>query len=448
MIPETRYVESDGFHIAYQVTGKGATDLIVVPGFASHLEAAWDQPRYERWFRRVASYCRLILIDKRGTGLSDRVQVDNLPTLEERMQDVRAVLDAVGSERSALCGISDGGAMSALFAATYPERTVALILMGAWARAFQSPDYPWGFDPVEFQEWLEEIKEGWGTAQSVLSSAPSLADDDAFGQWYARFNRLAASPGAVAGLVRMAFEGDIRHVLPAISRPTLVLHRSDDTFVDVRHGRYLAEHIAGARFVELSGADHLFYVGDTEVADNEIELFLTGRTAGAAAQRVLATLLFTDIVDSTGLAVELGDQRWQELLEEHNMLLRHELARHDGIEVNQTGDGFLARFDGPGRAVRCAQAIHLATEGRGLQLRAGLHVGEIQLGADNISGIAVHIAQRVMASASPGETRTTGTVRDLVVGSGLGFRDLGEHELKGVPGSWKLMLVENEAGDP
>jgi len=442
MIPETRYMESGGYHIAYQVVGEGDVDLMVIPGFAGHLETAWEQPRYERWFRRMASFCRLILIDKRGTGLSDRVQNDNLPTLEERVQDVKAVLDAVGSERTAFYGISEGGAMSALFAASNPDRTTALILSGSWARAFRGPDYPWGFESSQFQQLLDNLQSSWGKSSSAALGAPSLAHDADFSNWWARFQRQSASPGAAAGIVRMAFEGDVRHVLPAISCPTLVLHRTHDPFVDIHHGRYLAENIPGARMVELEGVDHLHYVGDTEVADNEVELFLTGTKVSAVVNRVLATVLFTDIVGSTKLATELGDQRWQELLEEHNTVVRREIERHDGITVSTTGDGFLARFDGPARAVRCAQAVHGAVSGLGLQLRAGLHVGEVQISHDDILGIAVHIGARVMASAATGETRVTSTIRDLVVGSGLNFRDLGQHELKGVPGSWTLMSVE------
>jgi pimeloyl-ACP methyl ester carboxylesterase len=444
MVPETQYVESGGYHIAYQVVGDGGTDLMVIPGFASHLEAAWEEPRYERWFRRMASFSRLILIDKRGTGLSDRVQNDDLPTLEERMQDVKSVLDAIGSIRTAFFGISEGGATAALFAASNPDRTTALVLSGSWARAFRGPDYPWGFEASEFQQLLNNLQNSWGKSSSAPIGAPSLAHDVDFTSWWARFQRQSASPGAAAGIVRMAFEGDVRHVLPAISCPTLVLHRTNDPFVDIHHGRYLAEHIPGARMVELDGGDHLHYVGDTEVADNEVELFLTGTKASAVVQRVLATVMFTDIVGSTKLATELGDQRWQELLEEHNKIVRREIERHDGIIVNTTGDGFLARFDGPARAVRCAQAAHGAVSGLGLQIRSGLHVGEVQIGQDDISGIAVHIGARVMASANAGETRVTSTIRDLVVGSGLGFIDLGQHELKGIPGSWTLMSVESK----
>ena len=442
MVPETQYVESGGYYIAYQVFGEGDTDLMIIPGFTSNVEIVWEQPRYERWLRRMASFCRVILIDKRGTGLSDRVSNDNLPTLEERCDDVKAVLDAVGSKRTAFMGSSEGGAMSVLFAATYPERTSALILSGSYARTFAAPDYDAGFDPEQFEALLDSLKKSFGKPESVQLPAPSLAGNKDFADWWARYQRQGASPGTVVGLARIAFDGDVRQILPAISCPTLVLHRTNDPFIGIQHGRYLAEHIPGARMVELEGGDHLHYVGDTEVADSEIELFLTGTKASAVAHRVLATVMFTDSVDSTKWAAELGDQRWQELLEEHNTVVRREIDRHDGITVNTTGDGFLARFDGPARGVRCAQAIHGATSGLGLKLRAGLHVGEVQLSGSDISGIAVHIGARVMDTASGGEIRVTSTVRDLVVGSGLEFVEAGQHELKGVPGSWMLMSVE------
>ena len=342
MLPETRYVRSQGHHIAYQVVGEGPRDVILIPGFASHLEIGWEQPLYERWFRRVSSYARLILIDKRGTGLSDKVPSDRLPTLEERMDDVLAVLDAIGSQRTALFGISDGGAMAALFAATYPLRTSALILSGAWARAFSAPDYPWGFDPSAFQQRVESVQRVWGTPASAAIPAPSLANDGAFAAWWAKYNRMAASPGTVAALMRMAFEGDVRSILPSISCPTLVVHRTHDPFVDVRHGRYLADHIPGARLVEFPGGDHLHYVGDAEDYNNEIELFLTGELRSTNPERVLSTVLFTDIVESTQQLASLGDRKWADRLAQHHTIVRHHLQRFRGREIDTAGDGFLA----------------------------------------------------------------------------------------------------------
>jgi pimeloyl-ACP methyl ester carboxylesterase len=440
MLPETRYVRSQGYHIAYQV-GEGRRDVILIPGFGSHLEVGWEQPLYERWFRRVSSYARLILVDKRGTGLSDKVPNDRLPTLEERMDDVLAVLDAVGSERTALFGISEGGAMASLFAATYPSRTSALILSGAWARAFSAPDYPWGFDPSTFQQLVEAVQRAWGTPASAAIPAPSLANDGAFAAWWAKYNRMAASPGAVGTLMRMAFEGDVRSILPSISCPTLVVHRTHDPFVDVRHGRYLAARIPGARLVEFSGSDHLHYVGDTEDYNNEIELFLTGELRSANSERMLATVLFTDIVESTKHLATLGDKRWAERLTQHNNVVRHQLQRFRGREIDTTGDGFLASFDGPARAVRCAKAIVDDVRSIGFQVRAGVHTGECEVVGEKLAGIAVHVGARVMAQAKASEVLVSGTVKDLVAGSGLDFESRGWQVLKGVPGEWHILAL-------
>jgi pimeloyl-ACP methyl ester carboxylesterase len=441
MIPETKYVQNDGYHIAYQVVGNGQRDLIVIPGFASHLEVAWEQPRNERWFRRVASYSRLILIDKRGTGLSDRVTNNNLPTLEQRLEDVIAVLDAVGSTRTAFCGISEGGAMAALFAATYPQRTTALILSGAWARAFKAPDYPWGFDPSTFQQRIEAVRNAWGTTASAAFAAPSLASDDAFTQWWAKYNRMSASPGAVASLMRMAFEGDVRNVLPSISCPTLVLHRTNDPFVDIHHGRYLASHIPDARLVECSGGDHLHYVGDTEDYDNEFERFLTGDLKIVEPERVLATVLFTDIVGATEHASRALDRKWAELLALHHSIVRQQLERFRGREIDTAGDGFFASFDGPARAVRCAKAIVDAIRPIGIEVRAGVHTGECELVGHKLAGIAVHVGARVMSCALANEVLVSSTVKDLVAGSGLLFESRGTRTLKGVPGEWNLLAA-------
>jgi pimeloyl-ACP methyl ester carboxylesterase len=441
MVAETRYIKSNGYHIAYQVIGDGPRDLIVIPGFASHLEFAWEQPRYERWLRRVSSYSRLILIDKRGTGLSDRVPDDNLPTLEERTQDVLGILNAVGSKRTAFCGISEGGAMAALFAATHPDRTTALILSGAWARAFRAPDYPWGFDPDSFQQRLASVQLAWGTKASAAIAAPSLANDDAFAEWWAKYNRLSATPGAVAGLMQMAFEGDVRAALPLISCPTLVLHRTNDPFVDVQHGRYLAAHIKEARIRELPGNDHLHYVGDTDDYDNEFELFLTGKLQDTVPERVLATILFTDIVGASVRASQEGDRRWTELLAQHHEVVRQQIERFRGREIDTAGDGFLASFDGPARAVRCAKAIIDSVRSIGIEVRAGVHTGECQVFDQKLAGIAVHVGARIAALATANEVLVSSTVRDLVAGSGLKFENRGTHALKGVPGEWNLLAA-------
>ena len=441
MIPAIKYVESNGYYIAYQVVGEGPRDLIVIPGFASHLEGAWEEPRYERWLRRVAGYSRLILIDKRGTGLSDRVANSSLPTLEERMQDVIAVLNAVGSRRSALCGISEGGAMAVLFAATFPERTAALILSGAWGRAFRSSNYPWGFDQSSFQQRIDNLQRVWGTTALAATVAPSLAGDIAFSEWWARYQRLSASPGAVAGLVHMAFEGDVREALPLISCPTLVLHRTEDPFVDVQHGRYLAAHIPGARFVEIPGKDHLHYVGDTELYDNEFELFLTGDLKTPDPERVLSTILFTDLVGSTEHASCMGDKWWADLLARHHNIVRQQLDRYRGREIDTAGDGFFVAFDGPARAVRCARAIIEAVKTIGVEVRAGVHTGECELLGQKLAGIAVHVCARIMSCANANEVLVSNTVKDLVAGSGLQFEGRGTRTLKGIPGEWTLLAV-------
>jgi len=441
VIPSVNYVKSGKFHIAYQVVGQGPVDLVLIPGWISHLEVAWEQPRLAHSFRRLASFSRLILIDKRGTGLSDRLLPDSLPTLEERMEDIHAVLDAIGSERAVLYGISEGGPLCMLFAATYPERTTALVVYGSWARALKAPTYDWGFDPVAFENLLTSLEPQWGKGTAANIVTPSLANDAQFCEWLGRYERMSTSPGAAVGLLRIAFEGDVRHVLPAISVPTLVLHRDKDAFVDVRHGRYIAQHIPGARYVELEGEDHFPLAGDSDAIDTEIEVFLTTLTGIKRAptpERVLATVLFTDIVGSTERAAALGDQNWKALIAVHDDEIRKALASYRGKEIRNTGDGVLATFDGPGRALHCAHAIRRAARSLGLEVRAGLHTGEIEVMGNELSGIAVHIGARVAALAGPGEILASSTVKDLVVGSGIEFIDRGLHVLKGVPGEWHL----------
>jgi class 3 adenylate cyclase/pimeloyl-ACP methyl ester carboxylesterase len=439
------YARSGEFHIAYKVVGNGPIDLVVVPGWISHLEAAWEQPRLARFYRRLASFSRLILVDKRGTGMSDRVSPKNLPTLEDRMEDLHSVLDAVGSRHAVLFGVSEGGPLCMLFAATYPERTKAIVIFGSWARAFWAPDYDWGFDPVGFEDLLTKLEPHWGEGAAVNIVAPSLASDRQFCTWWGHYERMSVSPGAAVGLLRMAFEGDVRHVLPTISVPTLVLHRSQDAFVHVRHGRYIAEHIPGARYVELEGEDHFPLAGDTDAVDKEIEGFLrslTGFGWGPNLDRVLATVLFTDIVGSTERAADLGDQKWKELIAVLNDQNRKELVRYRGREIKTIGDGFLATFDAPGRAICCACALCESARSLGLEIRAGLHTGEVELMENDVAGIAVHIGARVAAVAGPGEVLVSGTVKDLVVGSGIEFVAKGSHVLKGVPGERHLYSVE------
>ncbi len=434
--PEIRYAKSDDIYIAYQVLGRGPLDMVFVPGFISHLEHYWEAPPIVRFAQRLASFTRLILLDKRGTGLSDRVA--GVATLEQRMDDVRAVMDTVGSERAVVFGISEGGPMSALFAATYPNRTSALIMYGA----FPKFNY-WVPTPEALDQLLTMIGQAWGTGVTLPLFAPNLTEDEPFKHWWARFERLGASPGAVSALMRMNSEININPVLSAIHVPTLILHRTEDTLVDVEASRFMAERIPGAKYVELSGRDHVPVVGDADAILDEIEEFLTGARLGAEPDRALLTIMFTDIVGSTERAAELGDRRWRDLLDSHRMVVRRELARHRGKEVNTTGDGFFVTFDGPARAIRCAIRIREELRQRGLEIRIGLHTGECELLGDDIGGVAVHIGARVEARAMPGEVLVSSTVKDLVVGSGLQFEDRGTHTLKGIPDEWHLFAVAN-----
>jgi len=438
--PETRYARSGDVHIAYQVSGNGPLDLVYVPGFVSHVELPWEEPRAARFLDRLGAFSRLIRFDKRGTGLSDRVAA--IPSLEERMDDVRAVMDAVGSERAAVLGVSEGGPMCALFASTYPERTSALIMYGAMAKYAWAPDHPWGRRLEEHEARLKAVEQTWGTGAMLPVFAPSLADDDSSRKWWATYERASASPGAVLAVFQMNFEIDARHVLPAIRVPTLILHRTGDQAVKVEHGRYIAEHIPGAKYVELPGIDHVPFVGDADALVDEIEEFLTGVRHGPEPDRVLATVLFTDIVQATERAAELGDRRWRDLLAQHHALVRGELKRFRGREIDTAGDGFLAAFDGPARAVRCACAVNDAVGSLGIRIRAGLHTGECEVIGDKLGGIAVHIGARVAAMAAPGEVLASSTVKDLVAGSGLCFEDRGIHTLKGVPDAWRLFAVD------
>jgi pimeloyl-ACP methyl ester carboxylesterase len=442
MPPETRYAKSGDLSIAYQVRGNGPIDLVLVHGWVQSFDAASEIEPIQRFYDRLASFSRLIVFDKRGTGLSDRVDPDDLPTLETRMDDMRAVMDEVGAERAAVLGHSEGGAMCALFAATYPERTQALVVVGSAARTRWAPDYDIGVTDEIVDELERAIYRSWGVdviRVSLSQLAPSIADDEELVQAHARAALRAASPAAAAALTRMSAAIDIRHVLPAIRVPTLVLYRADEVLAEA--SRYVGDRIPGAKVVELPGTDHMPWLGDQDAALDEIEEFLTGVRPHPVLDRVLATVLFTDIVGSTELAADLGDRRWRELLEQHNALVRRELARFRGVELSTAGDGFLATFDGPARAVACACAIRDGAKALGLQIRFGLHTGELELTGSDIRGIAVHTGARVAAKAGPGEVLTSSTVKDLVAGSGLEFEDRGSHELKGVPGEWRLYAV-------
>jgi pimeloyl-ACP methyl ester carboxylesterase len=439
----THYAKSGDASVAYQVIGEGPFDLVYVAGWISNIEMMWEEPGHARFLSRLASFSRLLLIDKRGTGLSDRVPESELPTLEQRMDDVRAVMDAVGSARAAILGHSEGGNMAMLFAATYPQRTMALITVGVFAKRVWSADYPWAPTPEQRQRWYDQIEQGWGGVVDLSDLAPSVADDEGFLRWWATYLRRSASPNAALTLGKMNTQIDVRDILPAIGVPTLVLHRTGDRDVQVEEARYIAGRIPGAKLVELPGVDHLPWVGDQDSVLDEIQEFLTGIRQGPAPDRVLVTVLFTDVVGATARAAKLGDRRWRDLLSSHYAIVRHELHRYRGNEVQTIGDGFLATFDGPARAIRCACAIRNQAHDDGLSIRAGLHTGECELIGSGIGGIAVHIGARVAALARSDEVVVSSTVKDLVVGSGIEFEDRGQHALKGVPGSWRLFSVSS-----
>jgi class 3 adenylate cyclase len=437
----TRYAKSGDINIAYQVVGDGPFDLIWVPGWVSNIEESWEVPEYAHFLDRLASFSRLILFDKRGTGLSDPVSNENLPTLEVRMDDVRAVLDAVDSEVAAVFGASEGGNLSILFTATHPQRVRALVLSGVYTKRIWSPDYPWAPTREEREQEHELLEREWAGEMDVSVLAPSAVDDPALMQRIATFFRRSASPGAAVALNRMNTEIDTRALLPMIGIPTLVLQRAGDQEVKAEEERWIASQIPGAKYVELPGDDHLPWTGDTDALLDEVEEFLTGVRPSPQLDRVLVTVLFTDIVGSTERAAAEGDRRWRELLDAHNDAVRRELGRFRGREVDTTGDAVFAVFDGPARAIRCGSAIRDAVRSLGLEVRAGLHTGEVELAGDTVRGIAVHIGARVAAEAGPGEILVSSTVRDLVAGSGLEFDDRGEHELKGVPDSKRLFAV-------
>jgi len=438
--PETQYAKSGDVHIAYQVFGEGPRDLVIVTGFASHVEMSWELPAINGFASRLASFARVILFDKRGTGLSDPVA--DVPTLETRIDDVRAVMDAAGSSRAAVFGSSEGAPMALLFAATHPERVTNLVLFGAMARSTEAEDYDLAPPADVFREAsMEMLGPYWGKGYGIEIFAPTLAEDPASVKWWGRMERSAASPGMAAKLSEMFLDIDVRAILPSIRVPTLVMHRHGDPVVDVRAGRWLAERIPGARFLELPGRDHVPFSGDAVRVTEEVEEFLTGTRPAAEPDRVLATVMFTDIVGSTERAAELGDRAWRDVLERHHDVVRTELERHRGREVKTTGDGFLATFDGPARAIRCSRAMAEALRDHGVEIRVGLHTGEIEVIGEDVGGIAVHIAARVAALAGAGETLVSSTVKDLVAGSGISFSERGTHTLKGVPEEWRLYEV-------
>jgi pimeloyl-ACP methyl ester carboxylesterase len=441
--PEIRYAKSGDVHIAYQVFGNGPETLVVIPGFISHVEHVWDSRDQAAWFNHLGRRVRVVMFDKRGTGLSDRL--GQLPNLDQRMDDARAVMDAAGIERAALMGVSEGGSLAALFAASHPERCSALILYGAFARFSD-----WFPTKQKFDGFLNYVQTAWGTGNSIAGFAPSKKGDAEFQRWWGRFERLGGSPSAVINLMHMNSGINIDNILPSISVPTLVLHRTEDPTVSVQAGRFLATHIPGAKLVELDGPDHVYYVGDNalEIADLVADFVArpgTEARSAAASRRMLTTILFTDIVDSTTRANELGDRAWRELLQAHDATVRREVARFRGNEVKSLGDGFLVLFDGPARAIHCAQAITEAMGPLGIKVRAGLHTGEVERTEADVLGIAVHLAARIMDTASPDKVVISRTVKDLVAGSGIAFDDAGEHSLKGLEEKWQLFEVRATA---
>ncbi|HSM01376.1 MAG TPA: adenylate/guanylate cyclase domain-containing protein [Acidimicrobiia bacterium] len=434
VVPKTRYAKSGDVNVAYQVFGDGPRDIVHVPGFVSNVELMWEDPGMARFLERLASFSRLIVFDKRGTGLSDPVPADDLPSLEVRISDLTAVMDAAGSRSATIFGHSEGGAMSLLFAATHPERAEALILMGSRVSSVGFDDLA-GPTPEQWNEYAEDLETTWGSL-GVEGFAPSRADDDAFCEWFKRYQRLSASPRTAATLSRMNSQIDVRSILPAVRVPTLLLYRSGDPML--AHGRYVAERVEHARIVELPGADHFFWAGETTQMLDEIEEFVTGHRVGRLPDRVLATVMFTDIVDSTDRAVALGDRKWSDLLKRHDDLVRSQLAAWRGREINTTGDGFLATFDGPARGIRAGKSIAETVKPLGIDVRVGLHTGEVEVVGDDVAGLTVHIASRVSALAGPSEVFVSRTVRDLVAGSGIEFSSRGTHALKGIPDDWEI----------
>jgi class 3 adenylate cyclase/alpha-beta hydrolase superfamily lysophospholipase len=444
--PETHYARSGDVHIAFQVVGDGALDLVWIPSLAHHVELSWENPVVARFLDRLAMLGRLIVFDKRGTGMSDRVSSDT--TLETRMDDIRAVMDAAGSDRAVVCGLGEGSPLGMLFAATYPERTSGLILIHATPRLVRSSEFPWLRTRADFDQVIGEAAGHLGTVEKLVRAGnPDMNDEDAAA--FARTIRLSVSPGAFREYMRMSLDVDVCSILPTIRVPTLILHRKDVPQVDVRSGRYLADRIPGARLVVLEGRNFAPSVGDQEALLREVTRFLdeleSGEWKAPPSDRVLSTVLFTDIVGSTALAAELGDSAWRDLLNSHHELIRRELARHRGTEVDTAGDGFFASFDGPARAIRCGCVVVEAVRELGIEVRAGLHTGECELVDGKVGGIAVHIGARIASQAAPGEVLVSSTVKDLVAGSGITFAERGPAELQGIPGEWRLFAVEQGA---
>jgi pimeloyl-ACP methyl ester carboxylesterase len=439
--PETRYAKTGDIHIAYQVFGTGPIDMVLATEFWHSIEVQWDQPDLAEFLERLGSFARVISFDQRGSGVSDPVSIDELTSLDIWMDDIHAVMDAAGSESAVFYGIGGGGTMAMLYAATHPERVSGLVLVNSFARLLRADDYPWGRAPELEEEVMDVMRTGWGKGVFLDLMAPSRVSDEQFRQWWARYQRVGASPGTVLSMRKMFGQIDVRDVLPSIRAPTLILHRANTPFYRVEHGRYLAENISGAELVEVPGTDHFSFTEQPEPILRETERFLSGIAGPPKSDRQLATVFFTDIVDSTSVIAQIGDARWRDLLQRQRAIVRRELERHQGNEIDTAGDGFLATFDGPARAVRCACVVRDAVRELGIELRAGLHTGEVELLGDGLAGVAVHIGQRVLAAAGPSEVLVSSTVRDLTAGAGIEFEDRGLHALKGVPEDWRLFAV-------
>jgi class 3 adenylate cyclase len=438
-VPQTSYAWNESTALAYQIVGSSGPDLLFAPGSVTHLEVLWEEPRVSRFLTRLAGFTRLILMDPRGLGLSDRLT--EIPTLDERVTDLLSVLDAAGSERATLFGNADTGPPCIAAAVSHPERVGGLILCGTYAKASRSDDYPWGWTDEEFADFRRFVRDDWGTTERIENIAPSMVGDQAFLRWSATLSRVGASPRAILLLGEMTSSVDVRPLLPQIAVPTLVMHRIGDRINEVDHGRYLAARIPEARWVELPGDDFLLWAGDIDTIADEVEEFLTGRRGGGEATRVVATVMFTDVVGSTERARALGDRAWADLLEAHNARVRAELRRFGGREIDTSGDGFLTWFDSPASAISCARAVLGSVQEIGVNLRIGLHTGECDIVGEKLRGIAVHIGARVASDAGAGEILVSQTVKDLLAGSGIEFRERGSHELKGVPGEWHLYSV-------
>ena len=439
-VPETRYARLGDDHIAYQTVGSGPRDIVFMSAWFSHVDGRWEEPRFAAMLRRLATMGRLIVFDKRGSGASDPL-TSTQPSWEDWADDIRAVLDAAGSERATVVGVGDSGPLAMLFAATQPQRVSSLVLVNTGARLVQAPDYPWGLTVEEVQDFLTRTRDSWGTGGIADVFSPSAANDERYRQWWARYQRMGASPGRSTAMARLTFGVDVRRVLSTIHVPTLVIHRKDFRFFPVELGRYLGEHIPGARYVEIPGADGFVYLGDTDAVLSEIEQFVTGARRAVETDRVLATVLLTDMVGSTDIAARLGDHRWRAVLDTHDDIVTGQLEQYRGRLHRTTGDGLLATFDGPARGIHCAQAMRDLLHDAGIDIRSGLHAGEIELRGNEIGGIAVHIAARISAEGGAGEILCSSTVRDLVTGSDLDFVDRGRRQLKGVPQDWQIYAV-------